>query len=127
MKGPFFLTEELWYLISVCNCVLHCNPNAQENLDHLSTNVSEQDDRSKLAIEGKIGFYWNLRYESCVFNCDNFLKQWSKQSSETGKDIVRKQTILFQIHTSHILFIFNLLYIGSLIYYSGNRFAFEKL
>ena len=72
-----------------------CNPNALENLDHLSTNVSEQDDRSKLAIEGKIGFYWNLRYESCVFNCDNFLKQWSKQSSETGKDIVRKQTFFF--------------------------------
>ena len=51
-------------MLVVISFQLHCNPNAQENLDHLSTNVSEQDDRSKLAIEGKIGFYWNLRYES---------------------------------------------------------------
>ena len=40
---------------------LHCNQNDQEKLDHLPGYTFGKDDESKWAIEGKIGFYLNLR------------------------------------------------------------------
>ena len=40
---------------------LHCNPNGLEKFDHLSTNDSGNDDRSKWAIEIIFSFYLNSR------------------------------------------------------------------
>ena len=39
----------------------HCNPNDLENFDHLSTNDSGNDDRSKWAIGIILNLYLNSR------------------------------------------------------------------
>ena len=39
---------------------MHCNPNGLENFDHLSTNDSGNDDRSKCTIDVIFSFYMNL-------------------------------------------------------------------
>ena len=56
------------HFLSICQekvqCLkapVHCNQNDQENLDHLPGYTFGKDDESKWAIEGKIGFYLNLR------------------------------------------------------------------
>ena len=59
---------------------LHCKPNAQENLDHLSTNVSEQDDRSKWVIDKIFTFYRSHTSIELKFYSIDLLKPASKQS-----------------------------------------------
>ena len=59
---------------------LHCKPNAQENLDHLSTNVSEQDDRSKWVIDKIFTLYWSNTFKEPILDSIDLLKPASIQS-----------------------------------------------
>ena len=63
--------------------VLHCNPNDLEKFDHLSTNDSGNDDRSKCTIDVIFSFYMNLKWGGSVIKCDVLLKHNSKQKQES--------------------------------------------
>ena len=75
--------HEKWLELCSLVLLLHCNPNGLENFDHLSTNDSGNDDRSKCTIDVIFSFYMNLKWGWSVIKCDVLLKHNSKQKQES--------------------------------------------
>ena len=86
---------------------MHCNPNALENLDHLSTNVSEQDDRSKWVTDKIFTLYWSHTYKDLKLYSIDLLKPASKQSRKEYQVSLPNEHSVFQILASQFFISIN--------------------